>query len=231
MTGETFCESRYTQRGAAMSDGNAERRPASSRREVFNLCKSGEFATRDRYGLADVGYGEKMTKAQVQGMMRYLREERAIDGMEDLLTHRAMSAAAQVLCRWPRPSELARAIQGMNPGKRAKEAFYFSNTVKVKGSGIGRFIGKNGVNLYRLTEAADLLYIWVKPSPGRRDEHLIYMYASAGGRKKEGAEKMKAAEAIIKSAVRRSPHVELDERHSSKSMGIAIPFSEDGTEW
>lgn len=141
---------------------------SNARVGAFKACKKDLAAIRDKWGLQDVEYRKKMTRAEVKNLWAYLSDA-GFDSMDRILTQKGLRMIERVLCRWPRPSEL-----GVMARDHAKGIDYFMLSIQLsydsapedKDDGrkrFAQFVGTRGNNLNALTERHDLLYAWMHP--------------------------------------------------------------------
>lgn len=136
---------------------------------------------RDTYGLTGVTYRKKMTEPELQALHRYLKENDKFFP-NNFFSYETMEAASQVLCRWPRPSEMARLSQIFHLGI---DTSYFTGMMSVGGSDIALLVGTQAENFSAITEKYNLLYMWMSPIPRtRRNQdyhHWIFAYGKEQG--------------------------------------------------
>ena len=130
---------------------------------------------REAAGLGGVTYGHKLSTAQVEGLAGLL-EGLGYKSPDEVLTYGACKAASDVLCRWPRPSELSRVLKYL--GHEKCEYYHLRQSLSlVKGARWGAVVGSKGSNLIEMTEGAsghgELLYAWLH-SAG--DEATLHLY-------------------------------------------------------
>ena len=132
--------------------------------------------------LSGVRYATKMTDDEIKSLLRwaYARWKRGGGGdnkegmVANLMTYKGMAAAARVLCRWPRPSELARIVAAadMPPMEYTRMTVTFEAKIP-----IGKLIGPKGQHLINLTHNHRLLYAWVKKLDGRGAIYELTVYS------------------------------------------------------
>lgn len=143
----------------------------TNRRDDFDVCSEKTQAElRARYGLGDVTYEGKMSAEEIEGLRRYLGDK-GVSIPDDMLTYRGMETASAVLCRWPRPSELARIAEAAGAG----ELHVWRAAVTLKLDEPSKWVGMRGSNLIALTMAHDLLYAWLQ------DGRTLFLYGPTKG--------------------------------------------------
>ena len=156
---------------------------STHRLAAFKQCATYNESERDRRGLTGVSYSAKMEDDEIVGLSEFLKAELKKDKLtpDVVLTYQTCSVASDILCRWPRPSELARVIAldtlDFTPSNK-KNALpisvgYFLGKVPlalVDGKKWGDFVGKKGATLNALTKNHELLYSWLK-------DNTLYLYA------------------------------------------------------
>lgn len=155
-----------------------------ARLKSFCQCAEDASDVRSRYRLSGVTYNAKMSDEEIEGLSEYMKDElnERVMTPNVALTYDACETASVALCRWPRPSELARVIaldafdgKGARPSRSAAlpiSVAYVLAKVKlslVKGNKWGDFVGKEGANLNSITKDAGLIYAWLKGG-------VLYLY-------------------------------------------------------
>jgi hypothetical protein len=136
---------------------------------VFDSCVQKASDERSKYNLSGVTYSDKFTEeAQVEGLLLYMRDNK-FKSFPDMITKKGLEAAAGVLCRWPRPAELA--LLAKKAGE--PDLWVYRLKVEVAPASPGKFVGVHGANLYALTERNGLLYAWLATM---KDEKKVYLY-------------------------------------------------------
>ena len=146
------------------------------RMQKFLTCVSDNRQRRSEAGLSGVTYSDTMTDEEIEAlrdMFVGIGRGDVRRGVSSLLTYAGMHRAAAVLCRWPRPSELARVIKAAGLGQM-QYRIYKVVFNPVAGVDVGEIVGKLGANLIRITEEHDLLYAWVHTSKGVGE---LYLYS------------------------------------------------------
>lgn len=151
------------------------------RLSVFDTCKLNTASLRGNALVQDSAftYDTKLTNSDACKVQRWLHRK-GVRTSQDLLSHDGMQKAMELMCRWPRPSELFMMI-GCVPITASSFAAvnkYYRMCVQVSASdhrAFGRLVGTLGTNFNELGEDFDLMYIWLHSvSPGRSQ---IVMYA------------------------------------------------------
>ena len=152
--------------------------PSPARFAAFKDCAATHAGVRAKYALNDVRYDDRMTDAEVRGLHRYLKDKikGASKHIDNVLVYNVLKKLSdQVLCRFPRPSELNRLakLMGHTRGLRGVR-----RTVTLRGSGLGfgAFVGPLGQNFARLTKDLDLLYLWLDKGDDR-DTRKLHMFS------------------------------------------------------
>lgn len=137
--------------------------------------------------IGKVSLSKKLTKKQLDVLFQYLqardgetsKENKPVkfDTASSMFSSEGMRACNDLLCRWPRPSEIFLLAKNYYPQTRAGPALrYYKMVVPLreprssKENVAGKLIGRGGVNLLRLSEDYQLLYAWV-------DNGELRMYA------------------------------------------------------
>lgn len=166
-----------------------------TRGEAFALCRDETMKElRQRYALSGVKYNTQMTDDELRGLWEYLGAA-DIDSMNALLTYDGMDTASQILCRWPRPSELGRLSWMLGQ----KKLMYYRAVLKVKAEvkddeknpqgyanrTFGRIVGPMGSNFIGMTKNHDLMYLWMHHVTDRAVDSFrqrqIFVYAKNRG--------------------------------------------------
>ncbi len=117
-----------------------------------------------------------MTDAEIGALADFFRAI-GYDTVKKILTYDALDKASKVLCRWPRPSELAR-VAGLignvihKPGGAVTlplNLSYYSASIPMKHDGDPKymgydkaaFVGTLGANMIKHTKSLGLLYMWL----------------------------------------------------------------------
>jgi hypothetical protein len=155
----------------------------------FEDCLINAADVRRRLGLStiDVDPDRDLTPRQTAKLLDHLEKDGdlsalgvyddsgAIDyrwpsSLDGLLTYAGLSAMKDVLCRWPRPSELAAMIDqvfkrnDISHSTREKYANYYWRNVDFfvqDESVVRKLVGRVGVNFRAMTEKHDLMYVWI----------------------------------------------------------------------
>ena len=145
----------------------------------FGKCSESQSDIRSKYGLGGVKKETKMTDAEVEGLATYLGELGLLKDKATYLSGKTMSQAAKLLCRWPRPSEIARLAINHAPhlGRlqchSASVKFRFLEEGPNKGKRFAKLIGAQGTKLIGLTERNNLLYSWASWGA---DDYTLHLY-------------------------------------------------------
>lgn len=139
-------------------------------------CQEGDAkALRERYGLDGVTYSSRLTKSETEALHEYLMDNGVLSP-SDVLTYGAMKTASDILCRWPRPSELAQLLVRYQRNADVSVDFtYYTGVFGVTGRNIGGFVGKLGERFIHLMKQYDLMYVWLssrsrkQPAPNGND--------------------------------------------------------------
>lgn len=141
----------------------------SRKRDLVKCITKTAIRDRINYGLEDVTFSSPLGPKQLGRLREFLADRHDVDDVETLKTHAALSGASEVLCRWPRPKEIARLAKMMDP---AADTTYYTGLLFLRAddsSAIGSLVGPKGRNLNQLTKRYGLLYIWVSsPTQNRR---------------------------------------------------------------
>ena len=201
--------------------------------ESFRRCSADTEALRSRFGLAEVSYHASMDEAQIDGLVAFLKE--AGVSPNNLLTYKNMHLMSQVLCRWPRPRELAEASRKMYAASRGKSGglpvyyvtYFFLDAVddadaKEIDSRLGAFVGREGRNLSELTEKNNVMYMWVKKVSGSQTR-VLYVYSrNALGEERKRAIRRDIDRADLEvSGISASVPIELTPGGSEENFGDA----------
>jgi hypothetical protein len=134
------------------------------RKNKFKDCVFREsLQTRKEYSLQDITYSKRMTRAQIQGLSRYLKNN-GVSTPQDVLSHEGLDAASKVMCRWPRPKELAMLLDELSETNTVPNDLrtYYSGmlTVRADRPSMARLVGHLGASFTEITAEHNLLYIW-----------------------------------------------------------------------
>ena len=117
---------------------------APRRIELFTYCAESLKELRETYGLEGVTYGDKITKgAEIEGLIKYLNDN-GFDNIESICSYNGMVAAAYILCRWIRPSELRLIAEKL----KVNNFKVYKGTVELSfknDSERARFVGRLGI--------------------------------------------------------------------------------------
>lgn len=144
---------------------------SNDRRDIFNTCTERTSGLRAHANVdAAFIYDKRLTSAEAKQVQRWLVSVN-VGSSNELLTHRGMSKAAELMCRWPRPSELAVMVGHMGdmsaPLSYHRMSVRVSQLSKAKGKGqgeggnVGQFVGPLGNNFNRISKQCDLMYMWL----------------------------------------------------------------------
>ena len=133
---------------------------APRRIELFTYCAESLKELRETYGLEGVTYGDKITKgAEIEGLIKYLNDN-GFDNIESICSYNGMVAAAYILCRWIRPSELRLIAEKL----KVNNFKVYKGTVELSfknDSERARFVGRLGMHLIEFTNEYNLMYAWL----------------------------------------------------------------------
>lgn len=132
---------------------------------------------REELGLDPDGYrpgtknssNTKLTKTQ----LIYLRDRLLLSA-----TARSLTKFEEVVCRWPRPSELRTMFDRKTDHVQIlRSDFVFdeenNNMGQLKEKAIKEFIGKDGVNIQKFTKRNKLIYAWVHLPNVLKNKRLV----------------------------------------------------------
>ena len=141
----------------------ATKRPATNKERLsdFEKCASDNNVTRAAYKLEKVSYDKKLTNAEIKAAVNLLIKSQ-LTTPEKVLKYTTNFSLSKVLCRWPRPSELARMLYVL--GHEEAMYYHLRQTVSIPKDvkhGWGTVVGNKGKNLYEVTEQSDILYAWL----------------------------------------------------------------------
>ena len=147
-----------------------------TRLDLFDSCVSDVSAVRSKYNLSGVTYSAKFTEeAQVEGLLLYMRDN-GFESFPAMITAMGLKAAAGVLCRWPRPTELALLAETAD---KTNKLWVYRLKVEVAPASPSKFVGVHGANLYDLTERNGLLYAWLATTSLQGKKKLyLYLYGT-----------------------------------------------------
>jgi hypothetical protein len=167
-----------------------------TRQELFGECATGAEQTRTAYGLQAVTYAGKLNETQVEGLLKFMRAK-GYRSFSQMIEHASLAEASNVLCRWPRPSELAQ----MAKASGSEDMHVWRATVEVGLRDPGGFVGTYGSNLSDLTERTGLLYVWLHSThsnnKNNRKTHRLYLYGTSRRVVTEAAKDAFVAEAAV----------------------------------
>ena len=147
-----------------------------TREQEFKNCAKDNTTERRKYDLGKTTLSERISASQVVGLGNLI-QSKGLFKNNAFLTYAGMEEIASVLCRWPRPRELAMVafhenfkdmVKWSSGSKLAKsdtrELHYFRCRVLFDLEGdpprYGDMIGPKGANLVALTRDNDLMYAW-----------------------------------------------------------------------
>lgn len=133
---------------------------APRRITLFKYCAESLDDLRKPYRLQDVTYGKKITSdKEIEGLIEYLRDA-TFNDIESICSYDGMVAAAYILCRWIRPSELRLIAEQL----KVDNFKVYKGTVELKfnkDSERARFVGSAGEHLIKFTKDYGLMYAWL----------------------------------------------------------------------
>lgn len=153
---------------------------SQGRLDAFDKCKESSQLLAKTFDLTGVKYGAKLTPNQITGLANFLTGEK-INTLDKLMRYSALKTADKILCRFPRPSELARVAIEMGVLDKSMGKPYWRACVHLDHTGdkqkknAGKLVGIKGANLISLTEEHDLLYAWLKHEDVRK--YCLCVYA------------------------------------------------------
>lgn len=137
------------------------------RHEKFKQCANDHDEERGQAGVRNVTYASKMTHAQMRQLATWLQDSGRATAAKDVMDREVMQTLSVVLCRWPRPSELA-VLAGLLPGN-SKGLNYFGVTVELEQDqdlsastahrARSKLVGPMGANFNRIGDELGLMYI------------------------------------------------------------------------
>ena len=148
-------------------------RRMSPREEAFETCSFERSERHPDYAEAFSGVrlmDSKMNAAEIDALRGFVDSEDI-----DVLSYDGLERVSDLLCRWPRPSEIGRVLDDANL-KYAMAAGSFSVDSKTT---LGEVIGTMGENLVEFTKAHNLLYAWVKNL--KDGPRILLFYTTADG--------------------------------------------------
>lgn len=144
-----------------------------SRAAKFSKCKNERVGSK----FDGVKLNSKMSDDEIADLYEWAVDKWGNqDVLNELLTYDGLSQAASVLCRWPRPSELARVVAHERDTPLEYVRFITKFTVN-DGASINTVIGRGGSKLIDLTKKNDLIYAWIKTDDADQDVFCLYLYA------------------------------------------------------
>lgn len=156
--------------GTARKDNNFNVAVSEERKRAWNKCVN-EHAKENRkeYRVSKVKYSYPMTPAQTKKASVFVSEHLNINesNVEDLFKYDTMKRLSdELLCRWPRPSELTKIARILSDGDSSylNSLDFFTGILHVEAKSEGEFgkiVGKLGRNFNSLTDEFDLMYIWL----------------------------------------------------------------------
>lgn len=135
---------------------------SQARQARFHTCLSTAASDRERYNLDGVTYRNPLTMDQIGNLLGYLQDTDTVSEVGDLFTYTSMMVAQNVLCRWPRPSELAEMAYMFD---NKADTVYYTGIVYVQGDDVPMLVGKDGAQFASITERFNLLYMWMSRVP------------------------------------------------------------------
>ncbi|OYV74868.1 MAG: hypothetical protein B7Z66_15030 [Chromatiales bacterium 21-64-14] len=163
----------------AQAPGKKGRKNAQNRLQRFERCMAGDVTVDPAgkehtrifvKGLDGVKYDKKLTGPQINALWDYLTSTGYFNSASDIFTREGLEACNEVLCRWPRPSEIGR--MAVNNGEKIE---YYLLRFPVVGE-ISELVGKQGEYMNDLCEKYDLMYAWVKTTPVTK-KSTMWLYA------------------------------------------------------
>jgi hypothetical protein len=135
---------------------------SKGRQDAFKKCLGDANEKRSKTGLRTVTYSRPMSNNHIENLKKYLTIEQGVESVDDLYSYDAMAKAQEVLCRWPRPSELASLAHKYDVNA---DTSYFTGIMYVDGKDVPMLVGKNASVFSELTQQHDLLYMWMSSTP------------------------------------------------------------------
>jgi hypothetical protein len=143
-----------------------------SRIDDFNECAVKNRERREVLNLQNVSYDNKLTHAEIKKVATLLPTKIS---PEDVLSYTTSFLLSKVLCRWPRPSELARILYVLGhedaPYYHLRQSISIQKDVK---KGWGTVVGEKGKNLNEVTEESNILYAWLHKSGSKKA--VLHLY-------------------------------------------------------
>lgn len=151
------------------------------RLSVFDTCKLNTTSLRRDADVPDTAfmYDTKLTNKHACSVQQWLAGK-GVSTSQSLLTYNGMQRAMELMCRWPRPSELFMMIGCMPVNKSSTTAVknYYRMCIQVSATdrrAFGKLVGTLGTNFIGLGERNDLMYIWLHQIS--RGKSQVVMYA------------------------------------------------------
>lgn len=142
---------------------------SADRLQAFDTCTTSTVDLRRNAQISGAfKYDTKMSFTDAVKVQQWLFRQ-DVKTPAELLSHNGMAKAAQLMCRWPRPSELAHMVSSM---KGPRQPFYYRMTIQIALMNpratdrtttkvISNFVGPMGMNFNRISEERDLMYMWL----------------------------------------------------------------------
>ena len=150
---------------------------SEDRLEALDRCMNYDMQElRVKYRLDEVTYSKVMTRVQIKNLFNYLTKEKGMEfeTVDDVLYPDTLSSAAEILCRWMRPKEMAMLCKLVDANIQLQ---YHTGVIFVKQTikkDFGSMVGHMGSNFNALTQDHDLMYIWMGGASKTRKAILFY---------------------------------------------------------
>jgi hypothetical protein len=152
--------------------------PFSSKwQEKYEECTEKQSNARKSLGISDLRSQDKLSPKNITALFALLkRKGYSFDasGSKNILSYNGLEEASKVLCRWPRPSELAvmakqQNIKGVNFFKVTAKVDHPNNSNFDAQKMRSKFVGEMGSNFASVGRDYHLMYVWL-----HENELIIY---------------------------------------------------------
>lgn len=132
---------------------------SADRMRMFKECMASKADNHGSMGLEDITIDGKLTKKNIDAIVNYMNSAESNLKLAETLTYSGMEKLSEILCRWPRPSEISR-IWGAQ-GKKFQINRYIIKLNLPTRQDRRDFVGPMGQNLIDLTRDTGIMYAWL----------------------------------------------------------------------
>jgi len=142
---------------------------SKDRQAAFAKCATLNKSKRVAYNLDERSFTNRLTNEQVIRLTEYMKDTKLTN--VHLLEYRGLERLSNILCRWPRPSEVARLFKINNGVWKLERCTVTMDLPSIAER--SKFVGKMGASLTALTKKYNLMYAWLQTDG---DTVLLHLY-------------------------------------------------------